>query len=179
MEIQKIDELVERAKQDFHNGKYKAAINGFQTALEFYRDQGKDLDAAEMANNLSAAYLKNKNHKQALEVVIGTDEVFEQHSETTKQAMALGNQASAYEALKQFDKAEEAYQKSAGLLKITGDEELRGYVMQSLSAMQLRRGKNLDGIVSMMSGLDGQEKLPLRKRFLRWILKIPFKFIGK
>lgn len=179
MENTDVNNIVEQAKKDFQTGNYKAAINGFRTALENYQAEGKELESAEMANNLSVALLKNKKNKQALEVVLGTEKVFEQHSETTKQAMALGNQASAYEALKQFDKAEQAYQESAKLLKTTGDEELRGYVLQSLSALQLRRGKNLDGLLSMKTGLDGQEKLPLRKRFLRWILKIPFRFLSK
>jgi tetratricopeptide (TPR) repeat protein len=178
MENTKMNEIVEQAKQDFQQGNYKAAIDGFKIALETYRAEGKELESAEMANNLSVALLKNKKHKQALEIVLGTDAIFERHNETTKQAMALGNQAAAYEAQKQYDKAEQAYQKSAELLKTTGDEDLRGYVLQSLSALQLRQGKNLDGLLSMKTGLDGQEKLPLRKRILRWFLKLPFRFLG-
>lgn len=179
MENNNINDLIEKAKQDFQQGNFKAAIQGFENALETYRADGKELEAAEMANNLSVALLKNKKNKKALEVVLGTEVTFEQHSETTKQAMALGNQGAAYEALKQYEKAEEAYRKSAELLKTTGDEELRGYVLQSLSALQLRQGKNLDGLLSMKTGLEGQEKLPLRKRFLRWLLKIPFRFLGR
>ena len=178
MENNDINDLIEKAKQEFQKGNFKAAIQGFENALETYQAEGKELDAAEMANNLSVALLKNKKNKKALEVVLGTDITFEQHSEITKQAMALGNQAAAYEALKQFEQAEEAYRKSAELLKKTGEEELRGYVLQSLSTLQLRQGKNLDGLLSMKTGLDDQEKLPLRKRFLRWLLKIPFKFLG-
>lgn len=178
MENNQMNDLIEKAKQEFQQGNFKAAIQGFETALENYQAEGKELEAAEMANNLSVALLKNKKNKKALEVVLGTDTIFEQHSDITKQAMALGNQAAAYEALKQFGPAEEAYRKSAELLKTTGDEELRGYVLQALSALQLRQGKNLDGLLSMKTGLDGQEKLSLRKRFLRWILKIPFRFLG-
>ena len=178
MDTTNITDLVELAKQDFQEGNFKTAIAGFKSALESYQAEGKELEAAEMANNLSVALLKNKKHKQALEVVLGTEKVFEQYEETTKQAMALGNQAAALEALKRFEEAEKAYQASADLLKTTGDEELRGYVMQALSALQLKQGRNLDGLLSMKTGLDGQEKLPLRKRFLRWILKIPFRFLG-
>jgi tetratricopeptide (TPR) repeat protein len=178
MDTTNINDVVERAKLDFQQGNFKAAIDGFKTALESYQVEGKELEAAEMANNLSVALLKNKKNKQALEVVLGTEKVFEENNEATKQAMALGNQAAAYEALKRFEEAEKSYQASAELLKTTGDEELRGYVLQSLSALQLRQGKNLDGLLSMKTGLDGQEKLPLRKRILRWILKIPFRFLG-
>jgi tetratricopeptide (TPR) repeat protein len=178
MDTTNINDVVDRAKHDFQEGNIKAAIEGFKSALETCQEEGRDLEAAEMANNLSVALLKNKKKKQALEVVLGTDKVFEQHKETTKQAMALGNQAAALEALKQFDAAEKTYRASADLLKTTGDEELRGYVLQSLSALQLKQGKNLDGLLSMKTGLDGQEKLPLLKRFLRWILKIPFRFLG-
>jgi tetratricopeptide (TPR) repeat protein len=180
MEItMELNQIIEQAKQDYQNENYQAAIDGFKTALEAYEAEGKAFEAAEMANNLSVVYLQNKKKKQALEVVLGTEKIFEQHNDVVKQAMALGNQAAALEALKRFDEAEQAYQKSADLLAETGEEELRGYVLQSLSALQLRSGRHLDGLISMKSGLDGQEKLSLRKRILRWILKIPFRFVGK
>ena len=179
METENLGHTIEKAKQDFANGDLKAAIKGFEAALTAYQTAGNQLDAAEMANNLSVALLQAKKKKQALEVVMGTDKIFAQHNQLTKQAMAIGNQAAALEALKRFDEAEQAYQRSADLFESTGEKEMRGYVLQSLAALQLRRGQQLDGLISMMSGLEGQEKLPLRKRFLRWILKIPFKFAGK
>jgi len=174
-----LNQISEKAKQDFHDGKYKDAVQGFEAALEGLRAEGKTLEAAEMANNLSVAYLKNKKKQQALEIVLGTDQIFAEHNDVVKQAMALGNQAAALEALKRFDEAEQAYQQSADLLENTDEQELRRYVLQSLSALQLRQGRQLDGLISMKTGLDGQEKLSLRQRFLRWILKIPFKLVGK
>ena len=179
METEHQDQIIERAKKDFQNGNFKAAITGFKNAHAAYQAVGNELDAAEMANNLSVSLLQTKKKQAALDVVIGTDDVFAEHNQITKQAMAIGNQAAALEALKRYDEAEQAYQRSADLLQGTGEDELRGYVMQSLSALQLRRGQQLDGMFSMISGLEGQEKLPLRKRFLRWMLKIPFKLSGK
>jgi tetratricopeptide (TPR) repeat protein len=174
-----LNQIIDTAKKDFHDRKFKQAIQGFETALDALHSDGKSLEAAEMANNLSVAYLQNKDKTKALEIVLGTDQIFAEHGDVVKQAMALGNQAAALEALKRFDEAEQAYQNSADLLEETGEQELRGYVLQSLSALQLRRGRQIDGLISMKSGLDGQEKLSLRQRFLRWILKIPFKFVGK
>jgi tetratricopeptide (TPR) repeat protein len=174
-----INQIVEKAKEDFQNKELKSAIEGFQTALEAYQKDGAELEVAEMANNLSVVHLQDKNPEQALEIVEGTDKVFEAHNEIVKQAMALGNKAAALEALKRLDEAEQAYQKSADLLEEAGEKDLRAYVMQSLSALQLRQGRQLDGLISMKSGLDAKEKLPLRQRILRWILKIPFRFVGK
>jgi tetratricopeptide (TPR) repeat protein len=179
MEIDNQDHTINQAKKDFQNGNFKAAIKGFESALAAFQASGNELDAAEMANNLSVSLLQAKKKQRALDVVEGTDQIFARHNQPTKQAMAIGNRAAALEALKRFDEAEQAYQQSADLLQGAGEEELRGYVLQSLSALQLRRGQQLDGMINMLSGLEGQEKLPLRKRLLRWILKIPFKFSGK
>lgn len=175
METDNLDQKIEQAKKDFQNGNFKPAIEGFKLAHAAFRQAGNQLDAAEMANNLSVCYLQAKNKKKALEIVLGTDQIFADYNEPTKQAMAIGNQAAALEALKRYDEAEEAYKQSADLFQVTGDDELRGYVMQSLSALQLRRGQQIDGMISMVAGLEGQEKLPVRKRFLRWLLRIPFK----
>lgn len=175
--MMEIEDTVNQAKQAFERGKFQDAVKGFETALQAYRSEGKEVEAAEMANNLSVVFLKQKKNQTALDIVLGTEKVFEQNNQLTKQAMAIGNKAAALEALKRYDEAEEAYNLSAELLKGSNEEELRGYVLQSLAALQMRRGKQLDSLFSMKSGLDGQEKLSLRKRFLRWMLKIPFRFL--
>ncbi len=179
MDEQTLQDTVAKAKEVFSQGQYKQAIAGFKDAHQAYLAQGDDYLAAEMANNLSVSYLQNKQNKAALEIVQGTELVFQQHNDFTKQAMALGNQGAALEALKRFDEAMAVYQEAADLLKGRDEEELRTYILKSLSVLHLRKGNQLQSLLSMQHSIDTLEKPTLWQRIYRWLLDIPFKLTGK
>ena len=174
-----IENIVASAKSSFQAKDYQNAIEGFLVAHAHYKDIEDEINAAEMANNLSVAYLQLGKKDQALAYVEGTDSVFETHNDISKQAIALGNYGAALEALKKFDAAAEAYQKSADLFETIGEKELRSHVLKSLSALQIRQGKQLDSIISMQGSLSNKENLTFKDRFLKVLLKLPFKFLGK
>lgn len=171
--------LTEQAKSAFRAENYKEAIDLFQTAYQHYHNQGDTLNAAEMANNLSVAYLQDKQRQKAYEVVKGTDQVFAEAGDPLKQAVALGNIGAALEGLKRFPEAEQAYKESVKLFEQAGEKEMRSTVLKSLSALAVRQGKQLESIFSMQQSLASKEKLTLRERVLQQILKLPFKFLGK
>lgn len=179
MDIKSPDQLAEEAKTAYQRGKYSEASRKFQIAITAYQSKDKPLLVAEMKNNLSVALLQDGDAQAALEAVEGTEIVFKEAGDEVKEAMAIGNRAAALEALKRLDEAEIAYQQSAELLKKKGENELLAHVMKSLSALQIRRGKQLEGIINMKSGLEGIENPSIKQRILQKLLKIPFKFIGR
>lgn len=179
MDIKDPDQLAKEAKKAYQRGKYIQASEGFKLASEGYKAQKKTLLAAEMGNNLSVALLQTGNAQTALEAVSGTEAIFKQAGDTVKQAMAIGNRAAALEALKRLDEAEIAYQQSADLLKSCGETELHAHVMKSLSTLQMRKGKQIEGIVNMKIGLEGIENPTLKQRILQKLFKLPFKFVGR
>jgi tetratricopeptide (TPR) repeat protein len=122
--------------------------------------------AAEMENNRSVALLQAGKAEEALEAVKGTEMIFKQAGDELKQAMAIGNRAAALDALNQLEEAETAYHQSATLLKSIGETELHAHVMKSLSALQIRKGKKLEGIVNMQAGLEGIENPNYPSNFL-------------
>ena len=179
MDNQELLKLIELGNQDFRKGNYKQAIESFQEALEIYTSLGDELNSAEMSNNLSVSFLQNKQPEEALQAALGTDLTFMKHNKPVKQAIALGNQAAAYEALRKYSEAHELYEKSADLLKEAGESELRSHVLKALSAIELRKGKHLESIFNMQRSLDSVEKPTLWQRISRAFLKLPFRFIGK
>jgi len=176
MESHQLEELINTSKELFHSKNYKKAISGFKVAHKHFQDIGDDLNSAEMANNLCVALLLDGKKKEALSIVEGTDIIFQNHNDSLKQAMALGNKASALEALSKFDEAMDVYQRSAELLESIGDTEYLPQILKSLSMIQLRRGKQFESLVSMQQSLDKKNKRSLKDRFMKFLLKIPFKF---
>ena len=179
MEIKDLEELTSKAKEAYQHGEYRKAAQLYETAVNGYRAQSKYLMAAEMANNQSVALLQAGEAQAALEAVSATDEVFKEAGDYVKQAMAVGNRAAALEALKRLEEAEAAYQFCADLLKAAGETDLRAHVMQSISTIQIRHGKQFEGITSMHAGLLGLESPSLRQRILKKLLDIPNKLFGR
>lgn len=179
METENLEEIISNAKTMFHKNKYAEAIEGFKYAYQHYKETGDELSAAEMANNLSVAYLQNRKAKEALEIVEGTDKVFEEHHDLTKQAMAIGNKGAAFEALKRFDEAIEAYNQSIALFDEAGEKEMRSYVYKSMSALHLKKGDNFRSIYAMQQSINAKEELSLKDRILKFILQIPGKLFSR
>lgn len=166
-----VEKLIEQGKQAFESKKYDLAIDTFSQVVAAYESQGDELNAAEMKNNLSVALLQAGKAQQAYDVVVGTDEAFAVHGDVKRQAMALGNQATALEAMGDLDKALTAYERSAELFARVDESEMRSVVLQSAAAINLRRGKIIDSAISMIGSVESTKKPNLLQRFLRFILR--------
>jgi tetratricopeptide (TPR) repeat protein len=166
------DKLAEQGKGSFSNGEYEQAASVFTEAVSAYEALDDTLNAAEMKNNLSVALLQVGKSQAAYDAAVGTDEIFAQAGDVKRQAMAIGNQAAALEALKELDKALAAYERSAELFAEAGEGDLRSMVLQSAAAIKLRRGKMMDSALSMIGAVEATEKPNLLQRFLRFILRI-------
>jgi tetratricopeptide (TPR) repeat protein len=177
METLEPKQLADEGQAEYNNGKYLSAARLFKAAADGLSTQGDEMQVAEMANNCSVAYLMAGEAKLALEAAAGTDQLFASKGDTKRQAMALGNQAAAMEHLDQLGEAISTYTRSAELLNTAGEYELRAYVLQSLSALQLRRGRYLEAYATMRAGVMGVNNPTLQQRLLKVLIDIPFKFL--
>jgi tetratricopeptide (TPR) repeat protein len=177
METVNPQQLADEGQAVYNKGDYLSAAKLFRAAADSYSAAGDEVLAAEMANNCSVAYLRGGNAQEAIDVVRGTDEVFANHNESLRQAMALGNQAAALEALKRLDEALESYNKSAELLNSLGEFELRAYVQQAVSNIKLHKGRYLEAYAYMRDGVSKIDKPNMRQRLLKSLMELPFKFL--
>jgi tetratricopeptide (TPR) repeat protein len=171
------EQLAKEAQQAYKRGDYLDAAQGFEAAAQGYQFREDSLSVAEMYNNSSVAYLQAGDGASALRVVQGTAEIFSISGDILRYGMALGNLGAALEAVGRLDEATEAYQQSAELLKQADETEMRARVMQSLSAIQLKTGHQLEALASMQAGLDGLKKPSPKQRVLRKLLNLPSKLI--
>lgn len=165
-------QLSEQGKQAYQNSEFEAAAQLFVRAAEGFTLSNAILDAAEMKNNASVAWLQAGYSKEALDVVVGTAQLFAEAHDFRRQGLALGNEGAALEALNRFDEAAEKYQQSADVLQQAGEGQLRSSVMKSLSALELKRGKPYDAVYAMQSGISGIEKPSIGQRILKKLLRL-------
>ncbi len=173
------EDLAREGKRAYENKQYPQAAELFLRASRAWKTAGASQDAAEAANNASVAYLQAGEAQAALDVLQGTAEIFTQAGDLKRAGMAWGNAAAALEALDRLDEALRAYERAADLLKQAREPDLRLHVMQAISALQLRTGRQLEALASMQAGLEGVEKLSPKQRFLRRLLQIPLDWLNR
>jgi tetratricopeptide (TPR) repeat protein len=178
MKEQQPDELVKQGKKAYQNKKYLEAGEYFQAAAAKYAESDDLLSAAEAANNWSVAALQAGNLELSAKAAEGTPEIFLEAGDLRRAGMAYGNLATAQEKLNLLEDAYANYERSAELLKQAGDLDTRLHVMQALSALQLRTGKQLQALATMQAGLNGISKPNLKQKFLKKLLDVPNKYIS-
>jgi len=171
--------LVKQAEQAYRAGKYADAASLFEQAALAFSQSGDELKAAEMANNRSVALLQSGNGQGALDAATGTEQVFAQAGDLQRQALALGNQAAALEALNRLEDALARYRQSSELLKQIGDTENRAAVLKSISTLQIRTGHQVEALAAMEVALDNTKKLSLRERMLKKLIAIPMRMLRR
>lgn len=172
-------ELKQEAERAYKRKNYLAAARAFQASAKGYTQIGAQLEAAEMLNNASVAYLQGEQPKSALDSALKTDQIFAAAGDVRRQAIALGNQAAAYEALDQLESAAETYKASYNLLAEIGDQELLPTVMRSLSAVQLRLGRQMDALVTMQASLEQAENPGIKQKLLKKVMRSPFSHFNR
>jgi tetratricopeptide (TPR) repeat protein len=164
-------QLAEEGKRAFAAGRYAEAAAAFAEASREFTLGRDSLQAAEMDNNRSVALLKANQPGQALDAAAGTDKIFEGAGDGKRQAMALGNQAAALEALKRLDESLSLYERAADLFAQSGERGLQSLVLKSAAAIRLKQGKFSDAGMDMLGSLGAVEKPNLLQRILKFFLR--------
>jgi len=164
--------LAEEGKQAFAKNQFELAADRFRQAADAYSLRREQLLAAEMKNNLSVALLQGDRPQAALEAALGTDQIFAEANDFRRQAMAIGNQAAALEALKRYEEAIATYERSAALFAQVNEGDLQAMVMKSAAALKLKTGKITDSAFKMMGALDAKQKPTFFERLLRFFIRM-------
>ena len=171
-------ELTKEAKSAYQKKDFATAARLYEAARQGYLSENNPLMTAEIANNLSVSLLQGGENMAALQAVEGTEEIFRQARDFKREAIALGNLAAALEALNRLDEAEQRYWQAANIFKELGENELRLPLMQSISRIQLRSGRQLQAVASMYSGIENIKSPTRTQKLLKRLLEIPIQLIN-
>jgi tetratricopeptide (TPR) repeat protein len=167
------EKLARQGKSLYQKGDYLGAARIYQAAQHALQKHGEEINAAEMANNASVAFLQAGKAEEAYSTAKGTPEIFAGCGDQRRQGMATGNLASAAEALGNSNEAAELYQQAADILSQAGEDQLRAAAMQSLSMLQLKTGRQLQALTTMQSGLNAVKRPSPKQSFIKKLLQIP------
>lgn len=155
----------------YQEGDYETAARLFGEAASALIEQNNPLEAAEMRNNQSVAWLKAGNPGAAYEAVRGTASVFAEAGDARREGIACGNEASALQALGRAKEALEKYGLASEAFQRAGEDELQAITMQAIAGIELKRGKIMDALLAMQTGLSGLKRPTLKQKILLALLR--------
>lgn len=107
-----------------------------------------------------------------MDAALGTEKIFEDAKDIKRQAMALGNQAAALDALHRYDEAVAKYELSADLFSQVNEGDLRAMVMKSAAAVKLKTGRVSESAFRMIGSLDAKQTPGFFERILKFFLRL-------
>ena len=170
--------LAKRGEDLYRRAEYVAAAESFAQAAAAFKREGQPTKAAEMANNQAVTLLQVDRAEEAIKVLNGTAATFEAAGERRLAAQAHGNMGQAFAEAGQTDQARLHYQQAMELFQQLGDKENLQHTAKALSRLQLNQGDAVEALFTMQRGLEQGSSRSLRDRVLRWLLRLPSRFLS-
>jgi tetratricopeptide (TPR) repeat protein len=164
--------LVESGKSAYGKGNFKAAAGLFSQAARAYASMQDELNAAEMRNNESVAWLQAGKAKEALQATDGTEVIFEKAGDMKRQGIAISNRAAALEALNKWKEALAEYDRAASLLEQAGEGDMHSIVRKAMANLNLKRGRINDSQMDVYDSLRLVEKPTFTQRIMKFLMRI-------
>jgi tetratricopeptide (TPR) repeat protein len=163
--------LAANAAKVYQEGDFENAARLFGEAASAFQAENNALDAAEMKNNQSVAFLQSGDAGASFDAAHGTAEVFLAAGDFRRTGMARSNEATALETSGRLDEAVEIYRQAADDLEKAGEDQLRADVMMAVAGIKLRKWKIMEALLAMHVGLSGVKQPTLKQKILLGMLK--------
>jgi hypothetical protein len=164
--------LAANAAQVYQGGDFENAARLFGEAASAFQAEDNALDAAEMKNNQSVAFLQAGDAQASFEAAHGTAEIFLAGGDFRRTGMARSNEATALDTVGRLDEAAQIYRQAADDLEKAGEDQLRASVMQAVAGILLRKWKIMEALLAMRVGLMGVKQPTLKQKIMLRLLKM-------
>ncbi len=164
--------LADDGKKEYEKGNYLAAADLFAQAAQAYAAAGDELNAAEMKNNESVAFLQAGNAREAFRATDGTEAIFQKAGDLRRQGIAISNRAAALEGLKKWKEALAEYDRAAAIFEQAGEGDMHSMVRKAAANIHLKHLHVTDTQMDVLDSLRLVEKPTLTQRFMKFLMRI-------
>lgn len=158
----------------YRAGSLKEAAAEFEKARDAWTEQGNQVKAATVSNDLGVVYYLMGRRDDARLTLTQALAVFEKEGNALGQAKAVGNLAQLMNKSGDKENAEKHYTRAADLFHQVGERTYEYDTLRALSQMRLQRGRWLEALSTYDHALAAKGG----SGALRSFLQIPLKILG-
>ena len=174
----KAEELQNEGLRLFQEGLYDEAARRFSEALEHFSEEGREIEAGEMLNNIAVIRRKQSRWEDALASIKEAYRIFERAEDKSRMAQTLGNMASIYASLKRLDEAIASWRTAANIFAELGDREKQGETMMALGVSLFKSGQRQEGYGAYYAGLQITDNPTAKQKLVRMFLALQARVLG-
>lgn len=166
------EELQQEGLRLFQEGLYDEAARRLSEAMEHFAEDGREVEAGEMLNNIGIIRRKQSRWEEACAALEEAHRTFVRAEDKSREAQALGNLASVYASLKRREDAEKAWVTASSLFDELGDRQKQGDTMMALGLSLFKSGQRQEGLATYQAGMAMVEKPTLTQRLYKFLLRM-------
>jgi len=170
--------LKEEGLRLFEEGLYDEAAERFGQAQELFSAEGRDVEAAEMLNNLGVVYRLAQKWEQARTALEEARVAFERLGDRDREAQALGNLGGLLASQGERLRAQEYLKRAAEIFAELGDTQRHGETLLALGAQMWKAGDRRGGMAAYEAGLMLLERPTAQQKALRGLLRLRTRLLG-
>jgi tetratricopeptide (TPR) repeat protein len=162
----------------FEEGLYEEAVERFGQAQELFAAEGKQVEAAEMLNNLGVVYRLMGQWDQARAALEEAQAAFGRLGNRNREAQTLGNLGGLLASQGDRLRAQEYLRQAAEIFDELGDTQRQGETLLALGAQMWKAGDRRGGLATYEAGLLLLKKPTPQQKALRGLLRLRGRLLG-
>lgn len=156
----------------FQEGLYPEAAAKFEEAQELFIDEGNEVEAAEMLNNLGVIHRLQREWDEAIAALEEARETFAEVGDHSREAQTLGNLGGLYASQGKREEAMARLRQAANLFADLGDAQREGETLLALGVQKWKAGDRQGGLATYEVGLKTLQNPTLGQRVIRFLLEL-------
>ncbi len=178
-ESQSADTLKEEGLRLFEEGLYEEAVQRFGQAQERFAAEGKELEAAEMLNNLGVVHRLMQQWTEAQAALEEAQAAFARLGDREREAQALGNLGGLLASRGERLRAQEYLRRAADVFAELKDHQRRGETLLALGTQMWKSGDRRSGMATYEAGLLALERPTMQQKTLRGLVRLRTRLLGR
>jgi tetratricopeptide (TPR) repeat protein len=165
-------EIKEEGLRLFQEGLYPEAAAKFEQAHQMFSNDGNQVEAAEMLNNLGVIHRLQQEWDKAIATLEEARETFAKVGDRSREAQTLGNLGGLYASQGEREKARTSLRQAANLFADLGDAQREGETLLALGIQRWKSGERQAALATYEVGLKTLKNPTLVQKIIRWLLSI-------
>ena len=170
--------LKEEGLRLFEEGLHEEAAERFGQAQELFAAEGRDVEAAEMLNNLGVVYRLMRQWDRAKAALEEARSAFARLGDRSREAQTLGNLGGLLSSQGERLQAQEYLGEAAEIFGELGDTQRRGETLIALGTQMWKAGDRRGGMATYEQGLLMLEKPSVQQKALRRLVGLRTRLLG-
>jgi tetratricopeptide (TPR) repeat protein len=171
-------ELKQEGLRLYEEGLFDEAAEAFVRARDMFLVDRKEVEAAEMTNNLGLIRRGTGDYEEAARLLESAKAVFTRLGDRSREAQVLGNLGGLYATMGQREKAKHCLRQAADMFAELEDTQRQGETLMALAGQMWKTGDRRGGLAAYEAGVQTLPRPSVSQKAVRGLVRLRNRLLG-